>query len=155
MLKNQLAIVLLGTLVACQNPMPTPFVSPVVSPLDSPLAASSGPLVGPNFEVSTIRAGDQTVSGRGPVDMPIIIVDVSLSAKPLGSGTIDGKGEFTLDLSEPAIVGHLIGIQVIDLAGSPYQPTDEFVKQLDAKGGPGFRYYPQIGAVYASTQVKP
>lgn len=156
MSKQRWLAVLLILIVACNTPAPTPFVSPTRSPLvSSPLSTPQPPLEGPNFELSPVKAGDTMVSGRGPTGLPIVIVDVTLSAKPLGNAVIDDSGNFTASLSEPAIVGRLIGVQVVDLTGTPYQPTDEFVAQLDAKAGPGFRYYPQIGAVYVSTQVTP
>ncbi len=155
-LNVRFAILFFILLAACQSRGPTPFVSPVDSPLQlSPLATPVPPLEGPNFSVNPVKAGDITVSGQGPIGLPIVIVDVTLSAEPLARTVIDSSGNFRADLSEPAVSGHVIGIQVVDLAGTPYEPTDEFVAQLDAKAGEGFRYYPQIGAVYASIMVTP
>jgi hypothetical protein len=112
-------------------------------------------LPGPNFEIAPIKIGDMRVSGRGPANLPIMLVDVTLSAKPLGNGTIDSSGNFTIDLAKPAPEGHSIGIQVVDVTGSPYAPTQDLVLALSAKAGPGFRDYPTLGPVYTQVKVEP
>jgi hypothetical protein len=144
-------------LVACQTPEPVTLVSPLASQLAtvSPLATPGAALAGPNFEVFPIKAGATQVSGRGPTGLPITIVDVTLSARPLANGVIDQSGNFTIDLSKPAPDGHAIGIQVVDVTDTPYQSLQELAAQLDAKAGPGFQYYPMIGTVYAQTKVSP
>lgn len=145
--------------LGCTSPSPVPSQSPLVSPLVSAVATPTlGPtfvLDGPNFEIAPIKAGDTVVTGHGPVNLPIVIVDVTYSANPLGNGTISDSGSFTITLSKPAPEGHSIGIQVVDVAGSPYTPTQEFMAALDAKAGPGFRYYPTLGPVYVQVKVEP
>jgi hypothetical protein len=151
----------MSLLMGCVSPTPVPGKSPLVSPLNLPAASpisTPGPtlvLNGPNFEVSPIKAADKVVSGHGPSGIPIVIVDVTLSAKVLGNGKIDGQGNFSVGLSRPLIESHLIGIQVIDLAGTPYDTNNEIAAALDAKAGPGFQYYPMIGTVYAQIKVEP
>jgi hypothetical protein len=151
------AVILFTVACASTGPLPdqSPLISPLVSVVATPVSNLAVILDGPNFEIAPVMAGDTRVSGRGPVNVPIVIVDVTLSAKPLGNGTISNSGNFTIDLSGPAPEGHSIGIQVVDVAGSSYAPSQEFAAALDAKAGPGFKDYPTLGPVYTQVTVEP
>ena len=148
-----LVVYLLAMLSACQSP--TPLQSPFNSLLGSPLATPVSQLEGPNFEVSPVKAGETILSGHGPYGLPFEIIDVTLSGQPLADGVIDSSGNFKVQLNRPAIAGHILGIQIVNLTGTSFQATDEFVSWLNAKAGPGFKYYPELGAVFASVVVSP
>ena len=150
-----LSVLLIFTLTACQNPKPT--VSPLLSPFDSPVGqppASTGgtfQVIGPSFALDApILPEASQVTGQGPLDVPIVIVDVTMNARPIGSGTIGKDGKFSISLDKPAVEGHILGIQI----GSGFQFTPENSQQLLGKKGPGFKDYPQIGAVFDSVTVR-
>jgi hypothetical protein len=112
-------------------------------------------LAGPNFEIMPLKDGEVSLIGHGPYRLPFEIIDVTLSGRSLAKGIIDQEGNFKVQLNRPAIVGHILGIQIVDLTGTSFKATNEFVAELDAKAGPGFRYYPELGAVFASVVVSP
>jgi hypothetical protein len=156
-----IGLLLLIGLSACQqiptNPLQSPLNSPgtFASPLTSLLATPVSQLSGPNFEMAPVKAGDTLVSGHGPYDLPVEIIDVTLSGLSVADGKIDGEGNFRVQLRAPAIANHILGIQIVDLTGTPFTATDEFVSELNNKAGPGFKYYPILGAVFASVVVSP
>jgi hypothetical protein len=150
-----LSALLVFTLTACQNPMPTasPLASPLNSPVGQPPASAGGTfqVTGPGFALDVpILLGASKVTGQGPLDVPIVIVDVTMNARPIGSGTIGKDGKFSISLDKPAVEGHILGIQV----GSGFQFTPENSQQLLGKKGPGFKDYPQIGVVFDSATVR-
>jgi hypothetical protein len=147
------AVFALG-IAACQGPVPT--VSPIASPLNSPISTPKigvvavSQVTGPDFALDqSLLPGDTTVTGSGPIDLPIVIVDVTMMAKPLGTGTIGRDGRFSISLNGPIIENHTIGIQI----GAAFQATQENMKQLWDRQGTGFKDYPEIGVVFDSVVV--
>jgi len=80
---------------------------------------------GPEFHINLpLTAGDQSVTGTGPVGVPIILVDVSDGGIPLGETTINDDGTFTFTLDEPLQSGHMIGLQLGDVEGTGFEESD-------------------------------
>jgi hypothetical protein len=146
-----LAMILVLSLAACRDPAPTdspsdsPLLSPLTSPLSTPVVTSSAAvsqITGPNFELDRpILAGATEVSGAGPIELTVMIVDMTMMGKHLGSGTIGPDGRFVISLVEPVIENHVIGIQVV--ADREFTPED--IEELLTRQGPGFKNYPQVG----------
>ena len=92
-------------------------------PVDS--TAPDGYQKGPDFAISLpVAAGDMTVSGTGPSNVPILLLDLSEVDLVLGETTIDETGNFVFELNDPLISQHLIGIKLGDISGTEFSETD-------------------------------
>ncbi|MBN1659777.1 MAG: hypothetical protein JXA93_15335 [Anaerolineae bacterium] len=150
------SILLCGALVAvvsCKGPEPT--TSPVSTPLsplatpptvqfESPLQAPEIP--GPAFAIDRpLQGGVARITGQGPAGIPIVVVDVTLTGQQLGQGFIDEEGRFDIELAEPLVSGHRIGL----MAGTTQQMSPEevqaYLQQLLRWKGEGARDLPFIG----------
>ncbi len=159
-----LAIVLLlftFGLASCKKdatPTPTKKDSPLVSPLNSPISkpdvatpASSSQISGPNFLFDQpVLSGATEITGQGPFDLSIVIIDMTTMGTILGYGAIDSDGKLSVSLDLPAIENHVIGVQVID--DREFSPED--IEQLKQRRGPGFKTYPNVGNVLESVVVR-
>jgi len=166
-MKQMLFVVLLvsGLLLGCavssppepESPLETPtqFDSPLHDSPLSPTAAPSSALDGPAFEIEEpLVPGAVQVRGKGPYNIPIVIVDVTLAAKPLGSGVIGPDGTFVIDLSEELIVNRRIGIMAGMTEGAtPVPSTDAYIESLKPFRGDGYKNLPSIGIIFASAMV--
>ena len=82
---------------------------------------------GPSFTIDEpIDPNSNTVTGIGPVGVPIRLVDVTTMGEELASTTIDESGNFLFTLEQPLISGHAIGLMVGDLSETEFN-YDEFV----------------------------
>ena len=80
---------------------------------------------GPEFEISIpISGGDTVVTGTGPANVPITLVDVTEMGFVLDQTVIDSDGTFTFTLEEPLESGHSIGIQLGDIEGTDLDEGD-------------------------------
>lgn len=80
---------------------------------------------GPEFEISTpISGGDSVVTGTGPANVPIRLVDVTEIGFALDETVIESDGTFTFTLEEPLESGHTIGIQLGDIEGTDLDESD-------------------------------
>jgi hypothetical protein len=80
---------------------------------------------GPNFEIDEpVSKNDNVVTGSGPANVPIILVDVSEMASILSKTVINNDGLFTFDLQIKLEPGHLIGIQLGDIKGTGLNESD-------------------------------
>jgi hypothetical protein len=162
-MKRMLFVVLLvfsGLIVRCSQPprpesvLETPTVSQVQfdSPVfDSPLSLATS-IEGPAFEIEEpVLASATQVRGKGPSNIPIVIVDVTMTAEPLGSGFINPDGTFSIDVGE-LIPNHRIGIMAGAIEGTPVPPT--YVESLEQLRGEGYMNLPYIGIILASSLVK-
>lgn len=130
-------------MIGCQRP--EPGTSPATSPL-SPLSpqGENTPGWGPIFTLDPLREGDIVVTGTGPANLPIRVIDLSQAGDQIGGGLIEQTGRFNIAVSSPVIGGNRIGIQIGDLTSTPFRYED-FIS------GPGYRDYPMIGVVFTST----
>ena len=158
-----IVLLALGILLAgCAQPTPTPQESPMQSPLpsqtpfESPLApaAPATSIDGPTFEIEEpVVAGTTQVRGKGPYDTPIAIVDVTMTAEPLGTGIIAPDGTFTIDVPN-LVANHRIGIVVGVIEGTPVPSPEDYVKSFEPFRGEGYMNLPYIGVVFASVMVQ-
>ena len=59
-----------------------------------------------------VKLSATMVTGNGPANVPIVLVDVSEMGQELANTTIDGQGNFTFILSSPLMIDHTIGIKL-------------------------------------------
>jgi len=82
---------------------------------------------GPEFHINgPVLAGSVQVTGTGPANVTINLIDVSEMGLFLAETTIDSNGQFTFDLSTPLIKSHSIGLQIGNLSNTDYD-YDDFI----------------------------
>lgn len=80
---------------------------------------------GPEFTIhKPVKEGDTEITGVGPADVPIILVDVTEAGTLLGKTTINQDGTFSFQLSDPLESGHSVGIQLGDISGTDFNLQD-------------------------------
>jgi hypothetical protein len=148
-LKHKWIILVVGAvlLVSCGGKT-SPDLSPLASPLASPLHNSAtSPLPAqaevPVFTIDEpLKQGQTTVTGTGPADVPIRIVDVTYMGEELGAGVVDQDDRFSVSVAAlPA--GHRVGIMLGDV------PNRDRAQALQQSG----RDIPMIGIILASAMV--
>jgi hypothetical protein len=97
-----------------------------------------------------IAVGATRVTGRGPEDVPIVLMDITFAGPVLATGEIDGNGEFELMLNEPLEAEHRIGLSLGDLSGSKWQAADF---SSDFNGDEAINI-PQIGFFFDSYMIR-
>jgi hypothetical protein len=122
-----LTVILATTGCGKKEPEPVPSEPPLeksplsLSPLsapvsDSPLPLPTGEPTQPNGEKfhldKPLRAGTKEVTGRGPADIPLQVIDITAGGEILGSGIIDDDGSFAIGLGVPVEANRVIGIRL-------------------------------------------
>jgi len=80
---------------------------------------------GPKFHIDKpVKSNSSLVTGSGPSDIPIILVDVSDFGEELAKTVIDNDGIFGFELKTPLISSHTIGIKLGDLSRTNFNPDD-------------------------------
>lgn len=107
-----------------ESPVATPDQGIAQTITESPSPTPTSPPRGPDFIIDrNTKPGDTTVQGTGPASITIQIVDVSLVGEVKGQGKIEEDGTFEIEVT-PVEGGNALGIQITDLTGSGYVPTD-------------------------------
>lgn len=76
---------------------------------------------GPEFNIDTpVTQNDLTITGNGPANVPIILIDVSEVGLVLAETVIDNEGSFIFSLERPIPSGNTIGIQLGDIEGTEF-----------------------------------
>jgi len=84
---------------------------PIVTPTKDPK------MNGPKFEINKpVFGGSKVVTGTGPANVPIILIDVTEMGTFLGQTTIDENGDFIFNLDEELVSYNAIGLQIGDLS---------------------------------------
>jgi hypothetical protein len=79
----------------------------------------------PVFKINKpVKSNSLLVTGTGPSDVPILLVDVSEVGKELSKTVISEDGKFEFRLNTPLIANHTIGIMLGDLTGTNLNPED-------------------------------
>ena len=79
----------------------------------------------PSFNIDEpLISGSVKISGSGPKNVPIILIDISDMGKVLAKIKIKNDGKFSADLIEPLINNHSIGIIIGDLSGTNFSYGD-------------------------------
>lgn len=117
-------------------PVPTPVRSyPVPIPVDE----------SKRFTIDEpLKAGSTEITGTGPANIVIKVVNISYVGENLGSGIVAEDGTFHISLSKPVEANHLIGLQLSDQELEP--------QFLD---GPDYSNIPMVGLVLAQVIVEP
>lgn len=103
---------------------------------------------GPAFAIDQpIKASQTTITGSGPANVPIRLVNVTRSAEEIGRTVIGADGKFSLAVSNlPA--GERVGIMIGDLAGTGFD-------RINFLSGPGYEDIPQMGIFFAQASIEP
>ncbi len=82
---------------------------------------------GPEFHIDRpVSSTDFSVTGTGPANVPIILVNVSKVGDVLADTIINEQGTFVFQLDQALIAGHTIGIQLGNIEGTEFE-EDQFV----------------------------
>lgn len=144
--------VLLLSTITCAGPAPekSPVsVSPLTSPIEAPSTSSHAPppTVRPEFILDEpLKAESTMVTGAGPANVPIKVVDITRMGRELGTGVIGSDGNFAIEVS-PLIQGDRIGIMLGDVTGTDIDPADY-------SKGESYSDIPMIGVVFDTAMVE-
>lgn len=98
--------------------------------------------LGPDFKIERpVISGAKTINGTGPIDVPIKLIDVSNMGEELAFTKIDKEGKFSFDLSSPLSKNTTIAIQLGDVNGTKFDPSDFFYS-------PNYIDKPMIGILF-------
>lgn len=82
---------------------------------------------GPEFHIDRpVSSTDLTVTGNGPANVPIILVNVSEVGNVLAETVIDEQGTFVFQINQALTVGHTLGIQLGNIEGTEFE-ENQFV----------------------------
>ncbi|HSH05406.1 MAG TPA: hypothetical protein VLL52_23020 [Anaerolineae bacterium] len=128
-------------------PLPTPLPENYPAAQDEmilqPQLAFDEPLV----------AGAMSVSGQALPNLVLSVQNVTFGGAVLGTGVSDADGRFTIELSEPLVAPHRIGLTLAELPAG--QSFDEISATLYQHRGNAFMNVPNIGVFYETAQVQP
>jgi len=103
---------------------------------------------GPIFSINTpVKASDKYVSGNGPTDVPIVLIDISEMGRLLAETKIDKQGNYKFVLDEPLIPGHSIGLKIGDLSNTNFHYEDFIYSDT-------YTDMPLIGIILSKTSVE-
>lgn len=89
--------------------------------------SSTAMVQGPDFSIEKpVTSGDEKVSGSGPADVPIALINLSNVDEIIGETTISSQGIFIFELANPLVSGQSIGIKLGDISGTRFN-ENEFV----------------------------
>ena len=92
---------------------------PILTPTKDPK------MNGPKFEINKpVVAGSKVVTGTGPANVPIILIDITEMGTVLSQTIIDDNGEFIFNLDEELIAYNAIGLQIGDLSETDLNYAD-------------------------------
>lgn len=139
---------------SCVSEEPTAPASPLSPiPSTSPIQTEIGDTKELDFSLDEpLLQGDTEVSGTGPGDLAITIVDVTLMGEVLGRGNIGPAGYFKIQVEPALIANHRIGIMVD--AEATDQVTEELLRRLSEAQGEGAITLPRIGRIYDAASVR-
>lgn len=103
---------------------------------------------GPEFEMfKPVKDGDTVIEGKGPVGVPILLIDITEMGTQLGETLIDNEGKFRFELSNPVQSGHTVGIKLGDISDMDLNPQDFLYS-------PTYYDRPQIGVLFDIANVE-
>lgn len=94
-------------------------ISPLLadSPLATPILPTPIPVV--QFKIDTpVYAGMDSISGSGPANLPLVLINITDGGEPLGEAETDEDGNFEMDLDADLLAGRRIGLTIGDLSDS-------------------------------------
>ncbi|MEA3326181.1 MAG: hypothetical protein U9R53_02600 [Chloroflexota bacterium] len=87
--------------------------------------AETSYIQGPEFKIDEpVTEGDMIVTGIGPANVPIRLVDVSEVGLILSETLIEPDGVFEFSLEEPLVSSHSIGLQLGDIKDTEFNESD-------------------------------
>jgi hypothetical protein len=140
---------------ATPYPEPTDPAAPTATELPSPTFEEVVPTdeedlpLGPEFFVDPpIEAGVAQIKGRGPANLPIVLIDRDDGGKELAKTTIGANGTFTLDVAGKLVEGHIIALKLGDISGTNIDPSDYAI-------GENYTQDPSYGTLFVMIEVDP
>ena len=131
-------------------PYPPPHDNEVMSGYSDPVEDELPEVETNHFRIiSPLKEGDMQIQGEGPEEIPLEIIDITISGVVLGSGIINKKGTFVIHLTSPLIPNHLIGIQL------GVQRENINWDELWALRGPNARSIPNLGYFFDTAITEP
>ncbi|MBV7329270.1 hypothetical protein KFU94_13740 [Chloroflexi bacterium TSY] len=119
------------------------------APVDVEVAVPEGVVIGPDFTIHRpVVAGSLFVSGTGPANVPIRLIDMTEMGPILAETLIDPDGNFIFELQEPLKAEHSIALRIGDLEGTGLNP-DHF------QYNPNYYGEPFIGTLFDIVAVRP
>jgi hypothetical protein len=97
-----------------------------------------------------IYEGENIVSGSGPPDVPILIIDITYMGELIGSGKIDSDGNFEI-MVNPLEKNHRIGIGLGDLVGTELMPVNF---EMEGFNGDEALQIPMVGFFFDTTLIQ-
>lgn len=127
-------------------PSPTSEVASYPPPEQQTAVKSGGP---PIQLDKPLKEGSTVITGSGPANLPILIVDVTFMREILAETVIGEDGTFSINLTALS-KDHRIGIALSNLEGTKWENVD-----LNASGffGEGALQVPTVGFFYDTALV--
>lgn len=90
-----------------------------------------------------VEAGSAEITGTGPANIPIKVINISFVGETIGSGIIENDGTFRISLATPLEANHVIGLQLGDQS-----------LETSFIDGPDYTNIPMIGLVLTQAVVQ-
>ncbi|GAC1548490.1 MAG: hypothetical protein NVS2B7_24430 [Herpetosiphon sp.] len=97
---------------------------------------------GPAFTLNPPKTSDTVVTGTGPANVSIRVVDVTRAGAVVGNAAIDAGGKFSATVTDKLIENDSLGLML-----GPGEDRKKFAC------GPGYQDIPTVGIVVAKTRV--
>lgn len=135
-----------------QESYPGPASEGVQSTVQGSVSAYPAPNAsikqGPEFKINApVRSTDKQISGTGPANVPIKLLNITQSGATIAESKIGDDGSFTIDVSGGFIAGDRIAVSLGNTQGTDINPND-FIS------GPGYQDFPFIGVIFDSVLVE-
>ena len=131
-------------------PYPPPHDNEVMSEYPDPVEDELPEVETTRFWIITpLKEGDMQIQGEGPEEIPLEIIDITISGVVLGNGIINKEGTFVINLTSPLITNHLIGIQL-----GVHRENINW-EELWALRGPNARSIPNLGYFFDTAIIEP
>lgn len=112
-------------IVRAVQPEPIEYAYPAGDQIDQLEQSTTTMVQGPDFSIEKpVTSGDEKVSGSGPAEVPIVLINLSNVDEIIGETTISSDGTYIFELSNPLISGQSIGIKLGDISGTKFNEND-------------------------------
>ncbi|HEY62833.1 MAG TPA: hypothetical protein G4N95_09315 [Anaerolineae bacterium] len=104
-----------------ENPYPSPVITQAGYPVPEVMDDGNTSITITPFKLDKpIYEGDTKISGKGPINVPIILLDITFMGEYLGQTITNENGIFNITV-EPLEASHRIGIMLGPLEGTEWE----------------------------------